>query len=198
MRDGLGVNSNELMLTHSIAHPYEPLLAVSGIDHTVKIFSPDARARRDATQGIGITRGDPSEFSSLGLRARRRFQSQSRQQQQGPSTTTADTDDRQRSTSGPTMPPTTPSPSPTQYPDGHFPDEEDEEVVAERGLPSMRRMDQSYQITSQNDLDRRRGTSHYISRGMMALMTARFRDQLSNMGVQFVGEDGSEDDCVVM
>jgi len=29
-------------------HPYEPLLAVSGIDSTIKIFSPDARARRRA------------------------------------------------------------------------------------------------------------------------------------------------------
>ncbi|KAH0273456.1 WD40 repeat-like protein, partial [Aureobasidium melanogenum] len=32
-------------------HPYEPMLAVSGIDHTVKIFSPDSRAREAARLG---------------------------------------------------------------------------------------------------------------------------------------------------
>ncbi|KAL8718643.1 MAG: hypothetical protein Q9225_004240 [Loekoesia sp. 1 TL-2023] len=35
-------------------HPYEPLLAVSGIDSTVKIFSPDNRAQDDARAGVGI------------------------------------------------------------------------------------------------------------------------------------------------
>ena len=51
-------------------HPYEPMLAVSGIDHTVKIFSPDAYARSRAKKGIGLTPTNPSDFSSsrLGLR----------------------------------------------------------------------------------------------------------------------------------
>jgi len=40
------------------AHPYEPMLAVSGIDNTIKIFSPDARAQRDARRGLtAATRG---------------------------------------------------------------------------------------------------------------------------------------------
>jgi WD40 repeat protein len=52
-------------------HPYEPMLAVSGIDHTVKIFSPDGRQRFDAKRGIGIEESDHSTFSSIGLRDRR-------------------------------------------------------------------------------------------------------------------------------
>ncbi|SLM39623.1 WD40/YVTN repeat-like-containing domain [Lasallia pustulata] len=48
-------------------HPYEPLLAVSGIDHTIKIFSPDARAQDDARAGInlGISSTGSSGYSSL-------------------------------------------------------------------------------------------------------------------------------------
>ncbi|KAF2084325.1 WD40 repeat-like protein [Saccharata proteae CBS 121410] len=48
-------------------HPYEPVIAVSGIDHTVKIFSPDARARDNARLGIGVSPGDTSAFSSINL-----------------------------------------------------------------------------------------------------------------------------------
>ncbi|KKK16887.1 hypothetical protein AOCH_007398 [Aspergillus ochraceoroseus] len=39
-------------------HPYEPTMAVSGIDDTIKIFSPDQRAQEDARRGINIL--DPS------------------------------------------------------------------------------------------------------------------------------------------
>ncbi|KAL4967952.1 WD repeat-containing protein [Aspergillus stella-maris] len=35
-------------------HPYEPTLAASGIDDTIKIFSPDQRAQEDARNGINI------------------------------------------------------------------------------------------------------------------------------------------------
>ncbi|KAL4884344.1 hypothetical protein BJY04DRAFT_215310 [Aspergillus karnatakaensis] len=35
-------------------HPYEPTIAVSGIDDTIKIFSPDRRAQEDARKGINI------------------------------------------------------------------------------------------------------------------------------------------------
>ncbi|OAL71038.1 wd and tetratricopeptide repeat protein [Trichophyton violaceum] len=44
-------------------HPYEPLLAVSGIDQTIKIFSPDNRAQDDASNGINIA--DPDAQSDL-------------------------------------------------------------------------------------------------------------------------------------
>jgi nuclear receptor interaction protein len=35
-------------------HPYEPTIAASGIDDTIKIFSPDQRAQEDARSGINI------------------------------------------------------------------------------------------------------------------------------------------------
>ncbi|RDW70809.1 WD repeat-containing protein [Aspergillus mulundensis] len=35
-------------------HPYEPTIAVSGIDDTIKIFSPDQRAQEDARRGINV------------------------------------------------------------------------------------------------------------------------------------------------
>jgi WD40 repeat protein len=35
-------------------HPYEPMIAVSGIDYTVKVFSADAKERRRAAIGKGI------------------------------------------------------------------------------------------------------------------------------------------------
>ena len=47
------------------------MLAVAGIDHTVKIFSPDAYARSRAKKGIGITPTNPTDFSSLRSGVRR-------------------------------------------------------------------------------------------------------------------------------
>lgn len=35
-------------------HPYEPMIAVSGIDNTIKIFSADAKERKRAADGDGI------------------------------------------------------------------------------------------------------------------------------------------------
>lgn len=35
-------------------HPIEPLLAVSGIDNTIKIFSPDHQLQEQARHGVGI------------------------------------------------------------------------------------------------------------------------------------------------
>lgn len=52
------------MLTwKQLGHPYEPTLAVSGIDQTIKIFSPDSRAQHDASNGINIA--DPDAQSNL-------------------------------------------------------------------------------------------------------------------------------------
>lgn len=55
-------------------HPYEPTMAVSGIDHTIKIFSPDALEQQNARRGIGVHKADPG-LSSLHFRHRRRAQS---------------------------------------------------------------------------------------------------------------------------
>lgn len=51
---------------YRIGHPYEPILAVSGIDHTVKIFSPDGRAQQDAAAGVNLSRSlnDSSGYTS--------------------------------------------------------------------------------------------------------------------------------------
>jgi nuclear receptor interaction protein len=53
-------------------HPYEPTMAVSGIDHTIKIFSPDSRDQRNARKGIGVQSSDSGSFSSLNWGRRRR------------------------------------------------------------------------------------------------------------------------------
>lgn len=37
-----------------LGHPYEPTLAVSGIDNTIKIFSPDRHAQEQARRGRNI------------------------------------------------------------------------------------------------------------------------------------------------
>ncbi|KAA8643564.1 WD repeat-containing protein [Aspergillus tanneri] len=61
-------------------HPYEPTIAASGIDNTIKIFSPDRRAQEDARRGINILDPDnaantlgPSTSRIGGLRSRRRM-----------------------------------------------------------------------------------------------------------------------------
>ncbi|KAH8723900.1 hypothetical protein GQ44DRAFT_619213 [Phaeosphaeriaceae sp. PMI808] len=55
-------------------HPYEPTMAVSGIDDTIKIFSPDSSDQRNARKGIGVQYSDPATFSSLHWGHRRRHQ----------------------------------------------------------------------------------------------------------------------------
>jgi nuclear receptor interaction protein len=47
-------------------------MAVSGIDHTIKIFSPDMRDQSNARKGIGVHSADTNGFSSLNFTRRRR------------------------------------------------------------------------------------------------------------------------------
>ncbi|KAF1974432.1 WD40 repeat-like protein [Bimuria novae-zelandiae CBS 107.79] len=115
-------------------HPYEPTMAVSGIDHTVKIFSPDAAAQRNARKGIGVQSADRG-LSSLGFGRRRRA--------------------RRPSATSPSETPGDPSLS----------DDEDDEV-AENGIKSRKAMHEHYQITSQNDMDRKGGESFFIIRAL--------------------------------
>lgn len=49
-------------------------MAVSGIDHTIKIFSPDTSLQRNARKGIGVQSSDPNSFSSLNWGRRRQAQ----------------------------------------------------------------------------------------------------------------------------
>lgn len=95
----------------TLGHPYEPVLAVSGIDHTIKIFSPDHRAQNDAQAGINVssaTNGS-SGFSSI---SGRRRAGRGSNNEDGP---------------------------------------------PKEGLSSRKRMHQSYQIVSQNDMQRKGG-----------------------------------------
>jgi nuclear receptor interaction protein len=59
-------------LLMNAGHPYEPTMAVSGIDHTIKIFSPDSRDQRNARKGIGVQSSDAGGFSTLNWGRRRR------------------------------------------------------------------------------------------------------------------------------
>ncbi|KAK4694769.1 hypothetical protein P7C71_g2869, partial [Lecanoromycetidae sp. Uapishka_2] len=139
-------------------HPYEPLLAVSGIDHTIKIFSPDHRAQADAQAGINIssaTHGS-SGHSSISGRRRARHGSDSEPQPEG--------------------------------------------------LASRKRMQQSYQIVSQNDVQRQGGMRDaFITRGMLAQLAARLRARQGDAGGTGAGvmldEDGGavvvDDNCAV-
>lgn len=139
-------------------HPYEPIIAASGIDHTIKIFSSDARARRDARLGIGVRKVDESEFSSiqgLGLGRRRR-----RTRAADPSPSAVNEAEAQAAEERRTW-----------AEGGEDSEEEDGNgngpPVAEGGLASKRRMWDEYRIRSQNDSDRRgNNRGEYISVSM--------------------------------
>ncbi|KAK5944270.1 hypothetical protein PMZ80_003551 [Knufia obscura] len=113
-------------------HPYEPMIACSGIDSTIKIFGPggDNRERYDARHGENIARPPGGErHSSLGMvgRARRRRIAE-------------DDNDVEE---------------PGQVED---PKNDDPEYVARNGLKSRRvPMEKIYEITSQNNAERQRG-----------------------------------------
>ena len=110
-------------------HPYEPMLAASGIDHTIKIFSPDARAREAARLGSGVGAVDSSTFSSISWMRRRR---QTRQ-------------------AGVTSEPAVDAGAEARNA------ADNDEYVAPGGLTSRKRMHLEYQITSQNDVERQGG-----------------------------------------
>lgn len=140
-------------------HPYEPLLAVSGIDNTIKIFSPDTQAQADARAGINIgsTSNDSSGYNSTSQRRRR-----------------ARDDAANGSESGSTN---------------------------RQGLTSRKCMEESYQITSQNDSERQGGMRDaFITRGMLAQLAARLQARNAAGGN---GEgDGMpvvvDDNCAIM
>lgn len=111
-------------------------MAVSGIDHTIKIFSPDAAAQRNARKGVGVHSADRG-LSSLGFGRRQR--------PRRPSVTSATETPRDPSLSE---------------------DDDDDDEVAENGLKSRKAMHEQYQITSQNDMDRKGGESSLIVRDL--------------------------------
>ena len=72
-------------------HPYEPMLACSGIDNTIKIFSPDDRLQEDARHGVNLLNPSGPGSSSLRTTGRR-----PRRQQQEPSSETTGLESRKR------------------------------------------------------------------------------------------------------
>lgn len=117
-------------------------MAVSGIDHTIKIFSPDAAAQRNARKGVGVHSADRG-LSSLGFGRRRR--------PRRPSATSV-----------------------TEVPRDSLlseDDDDDDDEVAEHGLKSRKAMHEQYQITSQNDMDRKGGESSLIVRDLGYILT---------------------------
>ncbi|KAF2202897.1 WD40 repeat-like protein [Delitschia confertaspora ATCC 74209] len=153
-------------------HPYEPTMAVSGIDHTIKIFSPDPHAQLNARKGIGI---HPSTFSRLepfSRSRRRRYESTS--ESAVPRSSELDTDD-----------------------------EEEEKDIGPNGLSSRKRMNLEYQITSQNDQDRKGGNRDaFITRVLLAQLAQRARENEQVDGSENADGGGpiviSDDTCMVM
>lgn len=111
-------------------HPYEPLLAVSGIDHTIKIFSPDSRAQMDARRGIDMRKNFASSSGTSRLDGWPRSRRQVRNVPSGEELSTA----------------------------AHSSVETGSELPLNGGLSSRKRMYDSEKIISQNDEDRKAGS----------------------------------------
>ncbi|GAB7352950.1 hypothetical protein MBLNU459_g3525t1 [Dothideomycetes sp. NU459] len=166
-------------------HPYETMLAVSGIDHTIKIFSPDSRARETARLGRGVEAADASNFSSISWPRRTR----------GRLAPTGNL-----TTSEPAMP----AGSEEQRVD------DDEQYVAPNGLPSRKRMGDEYRIVAQNDVDRQGGNQEaFITRSMLATLAQHIRRRREEGGDDGEDDEGEDlgglggrivigDDCTVM
>jgi nuclear receptor interaction protein len=167
-------NMARYVLTQS-GHPYEPTMAVSGIDHTIKIFSPDAQLQRNARKGVGVQSSDPASFSSLNFGRRRRNRA---------AEPSAETESEPAVDAG----------------------SDSDGEVAPGGLSSRRRMHQSYQITSQNDMDRKGGRDDYfISQAVFAQLARHIaRGQGAGGGGDEEGGEGggpvviTEENCSVM
>jgi len=122
-------------------HPYEPMIACSGIDSTVKIFGSggDSRERERAELGIDVANPGGGAHSSL------RFGRQWR---------------TVRMRHG------------EEEDDGS--DEADENGTSTGVLKSRRAMHRSYEITSQNDVERRRSAGDtFVTVGSMEELLAR-------------------------
>lgn len=116
------------------------MLAVAGLDDTVKIFSPDAIARRNARQGIGLapSGGSGNLPSDLGRPCPR-----ARRLPRLPNNNTNDINELIETA--------TPI-------DDDGDDEDDDDIpLTENGLPSCKKMHLEYQITSHNDEKQKEG-----------------------------------------
>jgi len=142
-------------------HPHEPTLAVSGIDSTVKIFSPDARARADARRGVNVSGSARPDRHARPRRVATTGEPALASDHRRPGWRTANDPDR-------------------EYDDAAAADDDDdvEAVPLNRlaGLPSARRMHLADSIVAQNDSDRRGGNRDaFLTRSMLAQLAARMR-----------------------
>lgn len=178
-----------MSVTVELGHPYEPMLAVSGMDHTIKIFSPDSREQYQARNGINLALDGFQRPVHGRYRLHRR---RARAQAAAAAAAAAEDDDDDGGGNGRNEPADTSDDEPRasarrgtaaaakasggstrDEADKHDADndddnndnnDDDEADVADLpptngGLPSRRRMDQLYQITSQNE-QRRQGGMH--------------------------------------
>jgi nuclear receptor interaction protein len=127
-------------------HPVEPMLAVSGIDSTIKIFGPGGRERRDARHGVNVANPGGSVHSSLrfGGRLARRYDMEFEEGVTGdnnPTRSTSQAEAAQRDED-----------------DADTDSDEDTEShgnILPNGLESRKAMHRNYEIMTQNDVSRR-------------------------------------------
>ena len=170
-------------------HPYEPMLAVSGIDHTVKIFGPDARARRAARRGDGVKRADATGFSSLRLGGRTRFGTARRPPRRYPEPDPMAEDEPPHDEEVTSEPAVSASPD-----DAGAESDASDAPPGEQGLASRRKMQFEYAITSQNDVDRREGHHDtFMTRGMLAQLVRGVQLQRQQRRRRQGGQGGGGD-----
>ncbi|KAF1827907.1 WD40 repeat-like protein [Dissoconium aciculare CBS 342.82] len=133
-------------------HPYETMMAVSGIDHTIKIFSPDARARQVARLGQGVSAHDAASFSSLSWPRRRGLRRHIGHRQSATETENlaAEAEDEDGLASAQVA----------QQQAVHA--DEDDDYVAPNGLTSRKRMHDCERIVRQNQRQREEGNQEAV------------------------------------
>ncbi|MCJ1243133.1 hypothetical protein MMC30_000330 [Trapelia coarctata] len=157
-------------------HPYEPMIAVSGIDHTIKIFSPDLQSQFDARNGINL---GTSTTSSSGHSSLFMGRPRARRPQPAPPNANSRHDNEAETCSSNA---------------GEADSEVDDLSTRNSGLASRKRIHESYKIISQNDAERQGGMRDaFIRRSVLAQLAARLRARRAQGG----GEDG-EDEVVVL
>jgi nuclear receptor interaction protein len=152
------------------------MIAVAGIDSTVKIFSPDARARQDAALARnGVSAADTSTFASIGVDLNYELES-----------SVEDDDDE-------------PLNGPSSRKDDSESDSEEfkREKLSENGLMSRKMMKKEYRITSRNDMTRRSELqqNNIRSQGVYQMLAAQLAAQFGARGVDGLAD---EDNCALM
>ena len=119
-------------------HPVEPMIAVSGIDSSVKIFGVGNRERWCARSGFGVANPGGAVHSSLRFGGRRRMMGLVGIDDGDEEV--VDTNENE--------------PAPELY-DGSSDDDDEETPIAPNGLRSRKAMHRNYEIINQNDVARR-------------------------------------------